>query len=804
MSGKGVKQSSELLKSAGEFLVSAVRPRESVPGRYVDAARQSSFKAMLLISFIIGIVTLTPMVVARRSELTGLTTVAYLGSFALIGVVFAFHSIPSRIHYLVAVATVLALGTTLLWTTGPLGGGLAWLALAPLLATALIGLSFGLGTLTLATAVAAIAVLSLHGRIAWTDSGFPASLYLTVACADLLATICVGMLMSAAGKSESDTALALSEKTRFGQELLAAGAELRAEQEAHGTARRLAKKQEALFKALVEHSADIVMILDADARIRLCGSSALSILGREAEELRGTDFFSLLTDEYAADRRAMLASSLVSGLPTFTTTFSIAHADGSELPVEMSASNYIHNPDIVGLVISLHDLTREKRAEAKADFFEHFDRLTSLPNKESFLHAVDRTLTIARNRNRVFGVMALGLDRFKRINDMYGTEVGDLVLIDTAKRLKAVFRDDDVVSRYRGDMFFVLFPDIRSQEHIKEVIGKARAAFADPYGLPLGEKLLLSSSMGVALFPNDGSESSELVRNAETAMYMAKESGRDRYRLFDAKLNGQLLERQRIESDLAISIDEDRFEPWFQPKVDANGFIIGAEALVRWRHPGGEIKPPGFFIDIAEKSGSIDRIGSIILRTTCEMAASWRASGLAQIPVSVNLSTRQFGREDLIDRIHRALSASSLDPRLIEFEITESGIMENEREGILKLLRLKDLGVSVSIDDFGTGYSSFSKLKDYPIDTVKIDKSFIDPLPDERKATIIASAIVDLAHTLSFTVVAEGVENAEQLHFLNNIFCDAFQGYLFSKPVPEREFRKMLAADKPLIQKTLP
>jgi len=305
--------------------------------------------------------------------------------------------------------------------------------------------------------------------------------------------------------------------------------------------------------------------------------------------------------------------------------------------------------------------------------------------------------------------------------------------------------------------------------------------------------------MGVAFYPNDGKDSADLVRNAEAALYMAKESGRDRYRLFDAKLNGEVLERQRIENDLGLAIGERRFEPYFQPKVDRAGFIVGAEALVRWRLASGEIKGPGTFIDVAERSGNIDKIGSQVMLKTCEIAARWSARGLPEIPISINLSPRQFGQEGLVEDIAAIVESTGVDPRRLEFEITESGIMTNEGESIRKLLRLKELGAAISIDDFGTGYSSFSKLKDYPVDTVKMDKSFIDPLPSDRRAAIIASAIVALAHTLSFSVVAEGVENMEQMSFLDTIFCDQFQGYLFSRPVPEKDFRSMLASGTSLM-----
>ncbi|MCP5454415.1 MAG: EAL domain-containing protein [Spirochaetaceae bacterium] len=559
------------------------------------------------------------------------------------------------------------------------------------------------------------------------------------------------------------------------------------------------RRYEALFKGLVQHASDVVLILESDGRVRFCGPSARSLLGYAPEEIEGRDFFSLLGEGFDTEQRAMFSSNLVAEHPTFIAGFPMRKADGTELPVEAAASNYLRNPDIVGVIMTLRDVSRQKKAEERALFYEYFDPLTRLPNRESFVRDVDRNVSIAMNRGRVFGVMALGLDRFKMVNDMYGTKTGDEVLKSVAAALRASFRNDDVVSRYRGDKFLALFPDIKSQDHIKEIIAKARAAFIDPIPIGLGQKLNLSASMGVAFFPNDGKDAAELVRNAETALYMAKESGRDGYRLFDARLNGEIIERQRIESDLGQAIGERRFEPFFQPKVDRSGFIVGAEALVRWRMPNGETKNPSEFIDVAERSGNIDRIGSMIIMKTCELAASWSAAGLPDIPISINLSPRQFGQEFLVDDITAIIESTGVDPRRLEFEITESGIMTNERESIRKLLELKALGAAISIDDFGTGYSSFSKLKDYPVDTVKMDKSFIDPLPHDKKASIIASAIVDMAHTLSFSVVAEGVETLDQMAFLDTIFCDQYQGYLFSRPVPQDEFRRMLAAGAALL-----
>jgi len=767
----------------------------------LDKGRERGLRSLLLGIFILGTISLTP---GLAKALKGNAEPIFLVQAGMVVASAAFYGskgIRSRALFYACSLAVLAFSCASFALQGPLSEGMIWLMAAPLVSSLLLGARLGFATLlTVFGFGLSLMLIQSPSLAAWQAplSAHPSAIFISAFTIDAFLVAALALFtreaqQAAKRASELERELSLMEARLKGQDT-----ELALHQAAKALAQDESAKQRALFMALIEHSRDLVMLLDANGRIQLASPAALPLLGLEPEELKGREFFSFICKEEHEDQRAMFASSLVAGLPTFSSVFRLVNTAGAELPVEASGSNYLYNPDISGVLLTLRDLTSQKEAEAKAEFFEHYDQLTLLPNRESFMHEAERAVTIARNRNRVFGVMAIGLDRFKRINDLYGTEAGDRVLKIAAQAIRGAFRNDDIVARYRGDKFFALFPDIRSQEHIKEIIAKAEAAFDQVIRLDLGEEIKLSASIGVALYPNDARNAEDLARNAETALYMAKESGRDRYRLFDAKLNGEILERQKIESALNNAISDKALLPYFQPKVDRNGFIVGAEALVRWKHPSGEIKSPGYFMDVAEKSGSIDSIGQLMLRMTCDMAASWANQGLPQVPVSINLSPRQFGRDDLIEGIKHVLKASGLDPRLLEFEITESGIMENEREGIRKLLELKELGASISIDDFGTGYSSFSKLKDYPIDTVKIDKSFIDPLPDDKRASIIASAIVDLAHTLSFTVVAEGVENAAQLGFLESIFCDAFQGYLFSRPVSEDDFKSLLRAGKAL------
>lgn len=777
--------------------------RDRPPPGAPDPSWERGIRVLLLALFVLGSVNLAPYLIEAVSGRPG--PMLYLRSALLVAAaaMFLTRRLRGKPYFLVFTALSYAFACAAFAIGGPYGEGFVWMLAFPLIAGLLLGPNAGF--VGLGAAFAALLVmlgLSDAGRLSWAPPAGPSfPLLMAGAALDILVLSAMAMSSRRSAHALKAAESARGKLSALEAELAAANAALRRKEEELRRSNEAMALEKARYQALLGHDDAMVLCLDAAGRVREAGPSSLPLLGYEPAELYGRDFFELVAEEERGDQRAMFSSSLVSGLPTFSAGLTMLRKDGMALPVELRGSNYLHNPILAGVLVSARDLSRQRSAEAKAEYYQRYDQLTGLLNRESFMRETERAVLIARNRGRVLGVMVIGLDRFKRVNDLYGTEVGDRVLKEAAEAVRASFRNDDVVARYRGDKFVAMFPDIRSKEHIKEIIAKAESAFEQPLRMELGEELKLSASFGVALFPNDAATAEDLVRNAETALYMAKEAGRDRYRLFDAELNGQLLERQKIEADLYKAIRQKTLEPFFQPKVDREGMVVGAEALVRWRHPSGELKNPAYFIDVAEKSGSIDSIGELMLRMSCEMAASWRRAGLTQPPVSINLSPRQFGREDLVGRIKAAIDESGVDPTLLEFEITESGIMENESEGIRKLRLIKELGAAISIDDFGTGYSSFAKLKDYPIDTVKIDRSFVAPLPWDRKAGVIAAAIVDLAHTLSFSVVAEGVERLEQLEFLESISCDSFQGFLFSEAVPEPEFKEMLRRREPLYRR---
>jgi diguanylate cyclase (GGDEF)-like protein len=431
-------------------------------------------------------------------------------------------------------------------------------------------------------------------------------------------------------------------------------------------------------------------------------------------------------------------------------------------------------------------------AEMRADFLETHDPLTRLPNRETFECELQKSIEVAAARGRILGVMTIGIDRFKRIGETHGPAAGDAILAETALRLGQVFRDDDLVARSGGDVFLVLLSDVKSADDTRAIIAKSRQAFDRSFSM-LGSEIGLSASFGLALYPNDELRAEALIKQAEVALRLAKEDGPGSYRLYDARLHQRLLEEGAIEREMRGALLSDAFLPWYQPKVDALGRIVGAEALARWVLPQGGIRQPAQFIQTAESSGFIADLGRMVLAKACSSAAAWKHAGLEPIPVSVNLSPYQFRSDDVVKDVRSVLAATGLEPSRLDLEITESGIMEDSGGAIEKLAELKALGCSISIDDFGTGYSSFSALRDFPVDCVKLPQAFVDPLPQDERASAIARAVIELAHRLRFSVVAEGVENRSQFAWLGAAHCDQYQGFLFSRPMPESDFGAALA-----------
>jgi diguanylate cyclase (GGDEF)-like protein/PAS domain S-box-containing protein len=456
---------------------------------------------------------------------------------------------------------------------------------------------------------------------------------------------------------------------------------------------------------------------------------------------------------------------------------------------ELSAKLY---SDENKIEIVFTDISKRKEIEAQIYSLTNYDQLTKLPNKVFFITHIQEEITrcVNRRKNNIFAVMCLGIDKFKHINSIYGHNIGNLLLQKIGAMLKKSLFRNDVACRFDGDKFMILFSDLSSRENVGNLVKKIHNVFSNPIEIN-NIKFMMSATAGMCTFPDDGENADILIKNSQSAMDMAKARGLNTH-FFDAALNAEVINSFQIMKELKDAITNKEFIAYYQPKVTYNGEIVGMESLIRWQSPSRGLVPPYNFIPVAEKNGMIIEIGNLILQKSCIQNMNWIEKGYRPLKMAVNLSPFQFRQTNLVKDIEKILEFTKLPPQWLELEITESGIIENEKDSIAKINEMHELGISVSIDDFGTGYSSLSKLKDYPIDTLKIDKFFVDNIPYDKKSVTIATTIIDLAHNLGFKVVAEGVETKEQLDFLEDQKCDFYQGYYFSKPLPPDAFDNKL------------
>jgi len=434
-----------------------------------------------------------------------------------------------------------------------------------------------------------------------------------------------------------------------------------------------------------------------------------------------------------------------------------------------------------------------KQAESNLTFFANHDALTSLPNRFMFNERLTQALARAQRQDTMVAVMFLDLDRFKVINDTLGHDAGDRLLIELATQLRGCLRENDTIARQGGDEFVVLVEDINDPNQVTGVAQKILETVAEAHVLG-GQELHITASIGISVYPNEGADVQALLKNADIAMYRAKEQGKNNFQFYSAEMNQHTFERLALETSLRRAIEREEFLLHYQPKVDLrSGRITGVEALVRWRHPELGMVSPAQFIPLAEETGLIAPIGDWVLRTACVEARRWVAAGISEITVAVNLSARQFAREDLAENIKSVLLESGLEARFLEIEITESTVMHNAKSAAGILQQLKDLGIRVAIDDFGTGYSSLGYLKRFPIDSVKVDRSFILDIPHDNDDVAITRAVIAMAHSLRLKVIAEGVETEDQYQFLRNHDCDEMQGYYFSQPLDAAALLQLLS-----------
>ncbi len=447
----------------------------------------------------------------------------------------------------------------------------------------------------------------------------------------------------------------------------------------------------------------------------------------------------------------------------------------------------------------MQDITERKRAEEQIYNLAYFDSLTGLPNRLLFKEHLGHALAHATRTNKVAAILFLDLDRFKQINDTLGHSIGDKLLQRVAECLVICVRKCDTIGRGRGDdlassvsrlggdEFTVLLTDIDTVQEAARVALRIINTVSQPFNLD-GHEVIITTSIGISLYPDDGKDVVTLIKNADTAMYHAKDQGRNNFQFYNQSMNSTAYERLVLENHLRKALEREEFVLYYQPQFDiATAEILGVEALIRWRHPDLGMVSPAVFIPLAEETGLIIQIDEWVLKTACAQNKAWQEAGLPPIIMAVNLSGQNFIRKNLLGIIARIIDDTRLDPHYLELELTESVLMKNARETATTLRVLKDMGLHISIDDFGTGYSSLSYLKRFPLDTLKIDQSFIREVTSDPDNAAITTAIIAMAHSLKLRVVAEGVETEEQLAFLRDHGCQAMQGFLYSRPLPAAE-----------------
>lgn len=443
-----------------------------------------------------------------------------------------------------------------------------------------------------------------------------------------------------------------------------------------------------------------------------------------------------------------------------------------------------------GGVVVFRDSTEQKQIEQHLNYLANYDALTGLANRILFFDHLTQGLTRTHWQKRFIAVLFLDLDRFKSVNDMFGHNVGDILLQTVAARLVECVRAGDTVARLAGDEFALILADIAHEDDVLRIIKKIQDAMSMIYKID-NHEIFISTSIGISMFPGDGDDADALLRNADTAMYRAKEMGRSHYQHYSSSMGTQAAQRVKLENALHHALEREELQLYYQPLINiATGEITGMEALLRWQHPQAGMLLPSTFISLAEDNGLIVPIGEWVLRTACNQNKAWQRAGLVSIRIAVNLSARQFQQQNILEIIARILVQEDLEARYLEVELTES-IMQ-DMEAIEVLRKLRETGVQIVIDDFGTGYSSLNYLKHFPIDKLKVDQSFVAGIPNDPDNTALTTAIIAMAHSLKLKVVAEGVETIEQLEFLKSLDCHEAQGYYLSKPLPASQITEFL------------
>ena len=563
--------------------------------------------------------------------------------------------------------------------------------------------------------------------------------------------------------------------------------------------RKQYEKQMIQATSVFENTIEGIVITDSKGIIQRVNKAFTTITGLEPEEAVGQNPRILKSGRHdQAFYEEMWSSLITSGM--WEGEIWNRRKSGESYPQWLSI-NTIKSSDgkAIHYLGLFHDITDIKRSEDQLRYQANYDALTGLPNRQLFNDRLKVGITHASRNNLPLGVLFIDLDDFKNVNDSQGHYVGDLMLKQVAKRLTLCCREEDTVARLGGDEFLLLAQYIREDEPAAASLAeRIIESFRKPF--KMGDKqIFVNASIGITIYPNDGNDVETLVKNADVAMYRAKDHGKNQFRLFTDVMNREVMRRIALGNDLRGGLKREEFMVYYQPKVNIQtGIVSGMEALVRWNRLKKEMVPPGEFISLAEDNGVIFPLGEWVLSTACRQAEEFGVGCHRDLCIAVNLSVRQFRQENLVAMIRETLNKTGLAPNLLTIEITENIVISDIEATIKTLKLLKEVGIHVSIDDFGTGYSSLSYLKKMPLSELKIDKSFVDDTPDSAEASAIVKMVLSLARSLKLKTVAEGVETKKQLEFLRNEGCDEMQGYLFSKPLPAPEMATLLSKGKKL------
>jgi diguanylate cyclase (GGDEF)-like protein/PAS domain S-box-containing protein len=544
------------------------------------------------------------------------------------------------------------------------------------------------------------------------------------------------------------------------------------------------------YKSLFEQNSSAIYSLDLEGKITSVNSACEKLTGYSSSEILGTSVSDLLDRKSRKLSLCYFYRVINAGSQNFEISFTTKYK--VKLELEVTAIPIKVDNMVIGMYAIIKDITENKKSRQRIHHMAFHDSLTGLPNRRLFQNTLEKLVSDLENTSLKAAVMYLDLDRFKGVNDTLGHEMGDQLLVAVSNRLKNCLRNTDLIARQGGDEFTVLLPRLISKADAATVAEKIINALNEPFIIN-EQELAVSGSIGIAIFPEDGKDSVTLMKNADAAMYRVKEEGKNGYQLYTPEMNQIAAKKFMLEKNLKQALKQNELLLYYQPQIDVrSNTIIGAEALVRWKHPKLGLIPPGDFIPLAEETGLILPMSEWILKTACNQMKLWLEKGYVLPKVAVNISPKQFQLNNFIEIISDILKDTGLDGQYLDLEITESIAMQKESEVISKILELRRMGSTVSIDDFGTGYSSLSYLKKFPITTLKIAQQFVSEIQSDSDEEAIVSAIIAMTKNLNLNIIAEGVETEAHVKFLSNQKCHIMQGYFFNRPMPAEEFEKVL------------